>query len=153
MCGLPGSGKTTNARLLETETPAVRLCPDEWLANLEIDPWDEQFRERLERQFWTLAQELLRHDTSVILESGFWLRSDRDEKRLGGQALGASVEIVVLDVPFDELVRRLALRNTALAPGFVSISREQLADMVPFFDLPGPDELALFDRVTFNPGA
>ena len=151
MCGLPGSGKTTNALRLEEEIPALRLCPDDWLADLEIDMWDGGLRDRLEKRFWMLAQDLLRHGMSVILESGFWLRADRDEKRLGGQALGASAEMIVLDVPFEELVSRLAIRNSDISRGFVVISRDQLGDMVPFFDLPGADELALFDRVVVNP--
>ena len=103
LCGLPGSGKTTVAKQLATSVPAVRLCPDEWITDLEADLWDEQFRNRLESRFWGLAQELLTLRQNVILESGFWLRSDRDEKRMGAQALDATVELVVLDVPLDEL--------------------------------------------------
>lgn len=34
LCGLPGSGKTTLARLLEQELPALRLTPDEWMKPL-----------------------------------------------------------------------------------------------------------------------
>lgn len=93
LCGLPGSGKTTVARRVEAEVPAMRLCPDEWLTGLGIDLNDEPMRDRLEVQFWELAKDLLRLGQSVILESGFWLRSDRDEKRLGARALGAAVEL------------------------------------------------------------
>src|SRR5215813_1637700 len=87
LCGLPGSGKTTMAKRLADEVPAVRLCPDEWMTGLGIDLFDTATRVRLERLFWQLAQNLLRLGQSVILESGFWLRSDRDEKRLGARAL------------------------------------------------------------------
>jgi predicted kinase len=38
MCGLPGSGKTTLGKRLAVEVPAVRLCPDEWMAALGVDP-------------------------------------------------------------------------------------------------------------------
>ncbi len=48
ICGLPGSGKTTLASRLAAEMPAVRLSPDEWLADLAIDLWDEESRDRLE---------------------------------------------------------------------------------------------------------
>jgi predicted kinase len=90
MCGLPGSGKTTLAKFLESELPAVRLCPDEWMVDLGIDLFDEQSRDRLEKVFWRLAQDLLRLGQSVVLESGFWLRSDRDEKRFGARAVDLS---------------------------------------------------------------
>ena len=36
VCGLPGSGKTTLARRLEETILAVRLCPDEWMADLGL---------------------------------------------------------------------------------------------------------------------
>ncbi|MGA5142327.1 AAA family ATPase [Streptomyces azureus] len=47
LCGLPGSGKTTLATRLAREIPAVRLCPDEWMADLGIDLFDERTRDRL----------------------------------------------------------------------------------------------------------
>lgn len=66
MCGLPGAGKTTVARRLAAEVPAARLCPDEWLAQLGADLFDEELRDRLEEMFWQHARELLRLGQSVI---------------------------------------------------------------------------------------
>lgn len=145
VCGLPGAGKTTLARRLEVELPAVRLCPDEWLAALRIDLWDEITRDRLETQFWLLARRLLALGQSVILESGFWLRTDRDEKRLGARALGAMVELRYLDAPLDELYRRIERRKAAPAPGDVPITRADLEQMTYSFEPPDAAELALFD--------
>ena len=117
LCGLPGSGKTTLGRRVEIEYSAVRLCPDDWLNGLGIDLNEEATRERLEALLWTLAQRLLELGRNVILESGFWLRSDRDEKRLGARALGAAVELRYLDVPIAEIQRRLAARTALASPG------------------------------------
>lgn len=79
LCGLPGSGKTTLAKCLAREVPAVRLCPDEWMADLGIDLFDEQARDRLERRFWEHAQDLLTLGQGVILEFGFWARTEREK--------------------------------------------------------------------------
>jgi predicted kinase len=146
MCGLPGSGKTTVGRRLAGEVPAVRLCADEWMAGLGVDLFDLPTRVRLERQFWRLAQDLLRLGQSVILESGFWLRTERDEKRLGARALGVAVELRFLDVPLDELARRLEARNAAAPWATAAITRELLELHAPLFEAPDAEELGLFDR-------
>lgn len=146
LCGLPGSGKTTLAARLARETPALRLDSDEWPARLGIDLFDEQTRDRLERLFWQLAQDLLRQGQSVILESGFWLRSDRAEKRISAHALGAAVELHYLDVPHDELCRRLDRRRSTGAWRSMPVTAEQLARYATFFQAPDRAEMQLFDQ-------
>jgi len=81
---------------------------------------------------WRLTRELLKLGQSVTLESGFWLRSDRDEKRLGARALGVIVELPYPDGPLEKLWRRLELRN--LSPewgtGTVPVRCDQLEHWV-----------------------
>jgi predicted kinase len=144
--GLPGSGKTTLAKRLEHEIPAVRLCPDEWMADLGIDLFDERTRDRLETRFWDHSRELLRLGQAVILEFGFWARSERDEKRLAARALGVPVELHYLAVTTDELCRRLDARNGEGGPGVVPITRELLEEYAELFEAPSTHELALFDE-------
>jgi predicted kinase len=44
VCRGPGSGKTRPAKQLADEVPAVRLCPDEWMAQLGIKYFSEDIR-------------------------------------------------------------------------------------------------------------
>ena len=146
LCGLPGAGKTTLARQLAEEVPAIRLDADEWMARLGVDLHEEEARDRLERLFSQLAHDLLRLGTSVILEFGFWARAERDEKRLAARALGVGVELYYLDVPIEELWRRIQQRNVERPFGSGPITREQFDGYLPFFDAPQRAELDLFDQ-------
>jgi predicted kinase len=47
ICGLPCSGKTTLARRLEVEHHAIRLTPDEWIAELLDRNWTRAELDRL----------------------------------------------------------------------------------------------------------
>jgi len=47
ICGLPGPGKTTLARQLERHLPALRLTPDEWMARIVGEGYDEAKRAAL----------------------------------------------------------------------------------------------------------
>jgi predicted kinase len=145
ICGLPGSGKTTLAKQLARQVPAVRLCPDEWKHDLGIDYYDEQSRVRLEERLWRLGQELLGLGQSVILENGFWAREERDQLRLAARALGAAVELHHLEAPVDQLWRRLEVRNKQALPGTAPIEREDLERWAQQFQAPNAAELALYD--------
>jgi predicted kinase len=142
LCGLPASGKTTLARELADAYGAVRLNPDEWESALGVDPFDEGFQNRLEAAFWELTQRLLVLGTSVVLEWGFWARSERDEKREAARTLGVAVELRFLDAPYEELVRRVGDRHGA---GGLAITEGHMERYRGIFQAPTDDELALYD--------
>ena len=139
ICGLPGAGKTTLARRLAAELPAVRFSPDEWLADLGLDLFDVPLRGRLERRFTTLAMELLDHGQDVILDFGFWTRAERDEPRDEARRRGARVELHYLTAPLEELARRIVARSQE--PGGVQLDPALLAEYAPLFEVPTADEL------------
>lgn len=142
VCGLPGSGKTTFARMLESRLRAVRLCPDEWMTALSLDLYDEERRAKIEALQWKLTQELLAHGLMVIIEWGTWGRSERDGLRLGARALGAAVELHYLHAPSDVLLERIQRRGMESPP----IAREALSQWHKAFQVPAPEEMALFDE-------
>jgi predicted kinase len=146
ICGLPGSGKTTLATQLAPKLRAVRFCPDEWKHDLDIDYYDEPRRVRLEARLWRLGQELLTLGQSVIFENGFWAREERDELRRAARVLGVPVELHYLEVPVDELWRRLEVRNERALPGTAPINQEDLQSWARQFEAPDAAELALFDE-------
>lgn len=141
LCGLPGSGKTTLATRLAERLRAMRLSPDEWLAGFGFDLFDEAARLRVERRLWRHALDLASLGVPVVLENGFWTRQERDRLRSRTRAAGLEIELRHLDVPLEELRRRLAVRNAE--PGRPVIGMELLERYARLFEPPGPDELEL----------
>ena len=146
ICGLPASGKSTLARRLAPEVPAIRLDTDGWATELGADLWDEAFRARLERQLWVLSQDLLAQGKSVILEWGHWARAERDEKRLGARALGVGVELRYLDAPLDELIERAERRTTSGEWTASPMTRAHFEEWATIFQPPDDEEILLFDK-------
>jgi predicted kinase len=124
---------------------AVRLTSDEWLIALGSNPWVESARVTTERELWRLTQEILRLDTSVVLDFGLWGRSERDEFRLAARDLGVGVELHFLQVPTEELWRRIDARNAVPPWDSYPISRAHLDEWTASFQPPDVAELALFD--------
>jgi predicted kinase len=119
----------------------VRFCPDEWLADLELDVYDESRRKKIEALQWKLAQSLLAHGLAVIIEWGTWGRAERDHLRLGARALGANVELHYLTAPLDVLYERIRQRGMESPP----IQRDDMLRWAQEFEEPTAEEIALFD--------
>lgn len=144
-CGLPAAGKTTLAMQLAAERSALRLTQDEWLIALGSNPWDAPTREKVDHQLWCLAQDVLRLGLSVVLDFGLWARAERDEMRSVARGLGVGVELHYLDVPADELWRRIESRNAEPPWNGYPIGRGDLDGWLAVFQAPDAAELALFD--------
>lgn len=147
VCGLPGAGKTTRARALADHLDATRFCPDDWMAALSLDLYDEPRRAAIETLQWQLAGDLLKLGGTAIIEWGTWGRSERDALRLGAREIGAFAELHLLDPPLETLYARISKRGAESPP----ITYDQLAGWSAAFERPTSEELALFDPPTEVP--
>jgi predicted kinase len=145
MVGLPCSGKTTLAKKLEYERSALRLTPDEWQVGLfgqdAEEPEHDARHSLIEAMLWKIASRALELGTNVILDFGFWAREERDDFRQRAKRLGASSEVHFLDVPKEELLRRLAVRNSQPSQESFHISEESMKPWIEFFQRPTLEEL------------
>ena len=133
------------AKQLERERSALRLTPDEWQVALfgqdAEEPEHDARHSLIEAMLWKIASRALELGTNVILDFGFWAREEREDYRLRAKRLGASSEVHFLDVPPDELMRRLTTRNSQPSPASFSIPEEMMKPWIAFFQRPTSDEL------------
>ena len=146
LCGLPGSGKTTRAKELETAREGILLNADGWVWHLYPDDAEAAARDErkglVEQVQWELTERLLTRGISVILDWGVWTQAERARYCRHARDLGANVQIEFVDAPIDTLQERLAQRNVDLPPGTFRISPEELAEWASTFEPPTPEELA-----------
>lgn len=149
-CGLPGSGKTSLAKIIEHEASALRLTGDDWMHKLypgistpeaETGP----YRRRVESLQWQIALRAISVQCNVVVDWGVWSRAERDACRDEARAHGARVVLCFRDVPFEELWNRLSRRNAELPAGTFHIARADLLRWSKLFEPPSAEEMALYD--------
>jgi predicted kinase len=142
MVGLPASGKTTRAKQIEEERPALRLTPDEWMIPLFNDNDADGKRNVLEGRFIWLALRALSHGMDVVLDFGVWAKVERTALRALATEAGASFELVYLDIDEEEQRRRRDHRATEESKTTFYIPDNNLDDYRRRFVPPDDTELA-----------
>ena len=114
--GYLGAGKTTFARQLERDIPAIRFSHDEWMVRLYgDDPPIEQFAVfywRIHEQVEAIWLRCLELGLDVVLDFGFWTRRERDARVSSNNRIGPSAAICVADArPTGSICQILTTRS------------------------------------------
>jgi len=141
MVGLPGVGKTTDARRLAAAERALRLTPDEWMVPLFDDNDANGKRDVLEGRFLWVAHQVLACGTSVVLDFGCWSAQERHAVRAVTELAGATYRLRYLTLPEDERRARCAARWRAAPHAEFDMTEEDQDRYVAAFEPPTPDEL------------
>lgn len=149
--GFLGAGKTTLARRLEGQHRALRFTHDEWMVRLYgHDPHEAEFGEYARRvsglmeEMWVRSLDL---GTSVILDSGFWSRAERDRVRDLVAARGGQPVLYRLHCPDEVAWARIERRNAHLS-GDLFIARATFESLKARFEPLDPGE----DRIEIDSG-
>src|ERR671935_2301627 len=139
--GLPGTGKTTAARLIEAEHDALRLTKDEWMKALFGLENPASASDVIEGRLIALGMRALELGANVVLDFGLWSRDERSALRQAAADVGASVEMCYFELAPDEQRKRLDRRLVDARHETWPISEEGLAEWAAKFDTPTAAEL------------
>ena len=113
--GFVGSGKTTLAKELERRHRAIRFTPDEWMACLFGEDPDAAIFDEKEAAILDLLEPMwmrcLHLGVDVVLDYGFWSRSERDRVRKLVASSGGQTLLYNVECPPEEAWRRVSERN------------------------------------------
>ncbi|MFC5664964.1 AAA family ATPase [Kitasatospora misakiensis] len=142
MCGLPGSGKSTYAQVLERRG-YTRLSIDEvvWARighdAADLDPAEyERLKSAVERELWEELVRLMEAKVPVVIDYSFWSRAARDRYKAAIESHGCRWELIRLKADLETLRRRLATRNQRNGANSVTVSDELLERYFANFEEP-----------------
>ena len=145
MVGLPAAGKTSRARELATAWNALRLTPDEWMIPLFGQEQPEGTRNVLEGRLIWLALSALRIGVNVVLDFGVWGKDERSALRALAASVGATSELIYLEVDEDEQWRRVQARSVTDATTTFGMTKADLEGWRRIFQPPDATELESSD--------
>ncbi len=153
ICGLPGSGKTTLSKILESSVGAIRFCPDEWIKDIwppessEIE--GNCYRDQIEKLQWKIAKQILKAGKDVAIEWGTWGKNERIKLRDEAWEIGSKVKFYYLNAPKEVLKERILKRNKNLGKYEFLMPCDKLDSeldkYIKLFEIPQKDELDSYD--------
>ncbi len=150
LLGPVGAGKSTFARQLAEEKPALRLTLDEWMAELfrpdrpetGVVEWYVERAARCVEQIMAVASAVLALGTDVILEIGLLRRLEREAFYRRVDAAGHAMRVYVLDAPREVRRERVSARNRDRGATFPLIVPPAIFELASdFWEAPEGDEL------------
>ena len=147
LCGKIASGKTTYARELKEKQKAIILSCDDLLLTLFdgcLGDKHDDIVKRCSAFFNSQAEELIKIGIDVILDFGYWTKSERTAARDYFKTKNIETQLVYFKIPEEQRFDRLRKRNESLsnATKRVYIIEEELREHLDLkFQEPSPEEI------------
>lgn len=152
VCGKLCSGKTTYAESISREENAVLLSVDQIMLSLFGQQAGEKHDEyvlRLKKYLLEKSSELLSKSVNVILDWGFWTRSERDNVRDYFHSRNVDTELHLVELNSQEWKRRINVRNQDALENegdAYFIDKAVLEKFEKVFEQPEDDEIDIYVR-------
>jgi len=145
ICGFIGAGKTTFARKLEKETNAIRITKDEWIIKIfgnkiTSDKNFEVYDKNITQLAQDLAFKILKAGKDVIIDEGFWVKSQRDDIKKKILDIGAKPIFYYLQNSVDKMKERVANRSKNPPKDSFEISEEMFNSYLKYWQAPDESE-------------
>lgn len=154
LCGKICSGKSYYAEKLKKERNAVLLSSDEAISCIFPNRRGDQFNETFDRvkvYLYRKSLDILNTGTEVILDFGFWSRTERARITKYFEYNGVKAEWHYMDVSDDVWARNIERRNRLIREGLSTdfyLDDELLAKFMEEFDPPERDEMDFWHENT-----
>ena len=143
--GFIGAGKTTFARKLEKETGAIRITKDEWVIKIfgnkiTSDKNFEKYDKNITELATDIAFKILRAGKDVIIDEGFWVKSQRDDIKKKILEVGAKPILYYVECPVEKMRERVVTRSKIPPEDSFEISGEMFVSYLKYWEPPEEDE-------------
>ena len=139
--GFPGAGKTTAAKIIEEATGATHLWADNVRWRMFQQPTHSATESReLYEHLNDRTAELLRAGKSVIFDTNFNFRADRDYLRHIASENGAETVLIWLTTPVEVAHERAAHSDTTRNGYTVNMTHEMFENIVSKLEIPIKNE-------------
>lgn len=145
ICGFIGSGKTTFARKLEKETGAIRITKDEWIIRIfgnkiTSDKNFEMYDKNITELATNIVFKILKAGKDVIIDEGFWVKSQRDDIKKNILEVGAKPILYYVRCPIEKMRERVVSRSKNPPIDSFEITGDMFDNYVKHWQPPEEDE-------------
>ena len=146
ICGKICCGKTTYAQKIRNENNAVLLSVDEITLALfgqHCGDKHDEYVERTEKYLLNKSMELISKDINVVLDWGFWTKSERESAKGFYKSRNIECEFHYIDISDETWKYRLNKRNSAVLVNETSayyVDDNLAAKSASIFEVPSEDE-------------
>ncbi|MCI6277285.1 MAG: ATP-binding protein [Clostridium sp.] len=147
LCGKVGSGKSTYAQNLKSDRNTFVLSYDELMLVLFDDcigPAKHQdMVSRCKKFLFGQALQLLEMNIDVVLDFGFWTKSEREETKKFFSDKNIEVKLHYINPPYEVITEHLEIRNKAIDQGLRGyyMTPEKRKRFDSFFQEPSKEEI------------